>query len=867
MEFQGQYASIPNANLERSKLMRKSFHSSNRQLTVVSKVAPPPPLRKTSALTRNGQEGPPPPQSQPIGHPAPAKYYSSDLTSENIKSIQPFHQANLSNISTMSSNTSMSEDSCQTVITTCAVVHNELTPPKASSAEGTDDVDARFVVDLPPYPSPPNSSCHSRQASEDFPPPPPSIDLEPLNEQLNQLHMLETSRKQQNMPMEDAGQQILHQLQQQKQQHLQQNRNSMANWLRDLQAKQQALRGGKRDGSTPPATGDSQVAKVKDLASRFEGPTKQTLKQYASQELLNESPQNPETASLSSVSSSTSSSRMPPPEKLNEITVDTVDCVPAAMKKHDMYLAKPRYDIAQSQIAEELREVEMLNTLVQQTLNNGVVVDKRPKKKSVSFCDQVTLVATADDDEEESFIPNPILERVLRGGAPPNSADSADTISVSSLEGKPNTPTQISPPSSDSGVDVVETPMNSGINKSYYNTNSNNDVINISQRYNGSAVGNTNQMAAPDTKNYFSMDPQKAMQMKQQLQSTLHNQTHDMQRQLMLQQQENQKLSALLMLEQRQNHNNQARMAMMRNQMNFNSGMEMNRKILSPPITNEIASPYMPVPNVGASNNFQQQPAPNMLHQQLPPQQQQQSRIMMNGNLSNLRQAMQHSPVNVPGSQLSSSPHSPLISGSSPSAIGAQMTNGMVYQKPPQMMNYPGGSPGGFQEHMGVMASPPASQTYMQPPNPAMIMMMKQQQQQGQSMMMMGGPQYQVPPQQQQPMVKKVSFDVGTKGGPSEHLTMKMTNTANKQPPMNYNPAAAAMGKASGPAKAVLCTLCRKRHAISPAIYCPECDFYLSRFQSNPSPHPSTNSVNAVPMMGNGTVPGPTGVATTTLRR
>lgn len=36
------------------------------------------------------------------------------------------------------------------------------------------------------------------------------------------------------------------------------------------------------------------------------------------------------------------------------------------------------------------------------------------KKKSVSFCDQVVLVATADEDENDSYTPNPILERVLR---------------------------------------------------------------------------------------------------------------------------------------------------------------------------------------------------------------------------------------------------------------------------------------------------------------------------------------------------------------------------------------------------------------------------------------------------------------------
>lgn len=648
--------------------------------------------------------------------------------------------------------------------------------------------------------------------------------------------------------MED-GQQILHQLQQQKQQHLQQNRNSMAAWLKDLQMKQQAQRN-KREGVTQ---GDSN-ASVKDLASRFEPapaqPSRSGLKQYASQELLNETnTPNPDTVSLSSVTSSTSSqqsNRMPPPEKLNEITVDTVDCAPSAAKKHDMYLAKPRYDIAQSQIAEELREVEMLNTLVQQTLNNGVstMAEKRTKKKSVSFCDQVILVATADDDAEEDFIPNPILERVLRGGNVPNSDSSPDTISVSSLENKPAT---ISPPSSDSGVDVVETPMNKA---AYYNTN--NDVINISQRSSASTSGG-------DAKSYFSMDPQKAMQMKQHLQSTLNSQTHDMQRQLMLQQQENQKLSALLMQEQRQNQNNQARMAMMRNQINYNPAMDMtNRnKMMSPPlasspITNEIASPYMPVPN----------PTGN----QFPPQQNmtQQQRLMMNANLTNLRQAMQHSPVNVPGQNAAGSP-----SGMSPQMNGG----GMMYQRPPQqMMNYGYPPQGSYQEPQTPL-SPTNGMNYMQPPNPAMLMMMKQQQPLGQ-----------VPYQQQQqpatvaavPQVKKVCFDVGTKGGPSEnHPTMKMAKQAmeiQQQQPAVVNgmiPQQQRMMNGYNPnAKTMQCTLCRKKHVIAPAIYCSECDYYLSRFQSNPSPHPLSTSASANSLVnGQGPAVVGNGPTATTLRR
>lgn len=124
---------------------------------------------------------------------------------------------------------------------------------------------------------------------------------------------------------------------------------------------------------------------------------------------------------------------LPSPSPVNQkpqpsVDVDEVDC-PMVMSKMspNQILPKPRYDIAQSQIAEELREVEMLNAVVQQTLNNSN--PKRTKKKSVSFCDQVILVATADEEEEDSFIPNPILERVLRNAAS-NSNDAERSVSA-----------------------------------------------------------------------------------------------------------------------------------------------------------------------------------------------------------------------------------------------------------------------------------------------------------------------------------------------------------------------------------------------------------------------------------------------------
>lgn len=70
---------------------------------------------------------------------------------------------------------------------------------------------------------------------------------------------------------------------------------------------------------------------------------------------------------------------------------------------------------------DDISEVAMQNTIQNTTIlpiEDDMVPRKTKKrigkKKSVSFCDQVVLVATAEDDEKDSYIPNPILERVLR---------------------------------------------------------------------------------------------------------------------------------------------------------------------------------------------------------------------------------------------------------------------------------------------------------------------------------------------------------------------------------------------------------------------------------------------------------------------
>jgi len=95
---------------------------------------------------------------------------------------------------------------------------------------------------------------------------------------------------------------------------------------------------------------------------------------------------------------------------------------------------------------------------------------------------------------------------------------------------------------------------------------------------------------------------------------------------------------------------------------------------------------------------------------------------------------------------------------------------------------------------------------------------------------------------------KKVSFEPGTKGESDSISCDSASSITSSSPIGNKNDAAqtaltvtaiptrvfnnSAIVKAS--AKAVQCNLCRKKHVIAPAIYCSDCEFYMSRFQPKP---------------------------------
>ncbi|XP_074035594.1 ubiquitin specific peptidase echinus isoform X1 [Leptinotarsa decemlineata] len=412
LEFAG---NNPNPNLERSKLMRKSFHGSAGKILTVAKVPPPPPLRTTSQLsTSKLNSGEVCNESERLNFTQPSGIYYQDEC----------HYMNQSPVSLPYYNNSFSDESFYSngpnMVVTRADVHREQSSdisPSHNADSGVDEVDCfpthslNQNLELPPYPSPMGSVVHSRQASEDFPPPPPPLDLSALDEYLPQLTQPTT---------------LLTQLQNKRQEILSQEndlqklsgvsiKSTGDTWLKELQAKQAVLRSKKNqiDGSNDGIdvvntqrylSGESNVKSVRDLASKFE----------------------------------TTDSRLTVPnyKPLDPVKSDSNGVL--SMKKRE----EPD-PIAPEQIAEELREVEMLNAAVQKTLsiNQEASDDAKKrlnKKKSVSFCDQVILVATADEQEDDSFIPNPILERVLRTAMnkPETAAIRQEIMTLRENEGK-----------------------------------------------------------------------------------------------------------------------------------------------------------------------------------------------------------------------------------------------------------------------------------------------------------------------------------------------------------------------------------------------------------------------------------------------
>lgn len=450
LEFAG--ATNANPNLERSKLMRKSFHGSAGKVLTVAKVPPPPPLRTTSQLSTSKLPGVEVVDEKMLPNQYPhlmesnQNYYQQNHYNpyeleavghqyNNIEAVSLPYCNIYDNSDALIYQTREAVMNQMNTVITQAEVHQVQSPVKqeiyGSRSEplpvdnGVDEVDCMPChslqhLDLPPYPSPASSVVHSRQPSEEFPPPPPPLDLSSLDEHLGENRqntsslLLELqSKRQEILSQDDCGSRNLEQST---------VRSSGETWLRELQAKQAALRN-KRNTNPNSSTDSLNSSKdlqtldsnriqanktsVKDLASRFEN-----IQLIPQDSMSNQNHINGEHAGVAQNIKQIEQNYVQ--ASFNNLATYRDNKADNTIQTGVLSLKK-REDIdAIEQFIDPKQHCQVDNLNLSAKLD---LVDDRKyksKKKSVSFCDQVILVATAEEQEDDSYIPNPILERVLR---------------------------------------------------------------------------------------------------------------------------------------------------------------------------------------------------------------------------------------------------------------------------------------------------------------------------------------------------------------------------------------------------------------------------------------------------------------------
>ncbi|KAK0086493.1 hypothetical protein PV325_003107 [Microctonus aethiopoides] len=553
---------------------------------------------------------------------------------------------------------------------------------------------------------------------------------------------------------------------------------------------------------------------------------------------------------------------------------------------------------------DDISEVAMQNTIQNTTIlpNEDDIAPRKTtrrigKKKSVSFCDQVVLVATAEDDENDSYIPNPILERVLRSAM--NKPETVQVLrEIRSLQeaemNRDNLPVikfqqQTLPLKSEAEIMPSTTyqdqlrsvnPINTvsdTAKSTFARQNLNEPIISTTQDSKKSFSSTYNTDGSHDTRDLYQAVPSNQIanktcyspQLQQQIRysqngltsysqqplpqpvasQVLYQQMHtahsrnstipvsQMQKpmspytiqmhnqypaQATASAQQQQKLmnnnpqknnypATYYHLEQQHNQMNK-QMTAQQYQQNIVANQRMSSSVNSSPITvqhsqqfsypaNQSPNPYQqqysqqnqyPANNyqsyphqngVGSQQNrtvnqsvpqYQPPPNPGSYQPQQQQQQQQQGQQFLQQNLSQSQQIQQHN--NIQQHQNSSNYPQQRVDD---------------YQRPPQK-----------NDQQNILAP---NQTY---PNSI---------QNGQIQSNMKYPNYQHPPQPKH--AKQIQFQVNGK-----NTTGIITNSL----PMN------AMQKsvsASAIPRTSPCHLCRKKQVIEPAMYCPDCDFYMSRFR------------------------------------
>ncbi|XP_046629617.1 uncharacterized protein LOC124310081 isoform X2 [Neodiprion virginianus] len=500
---------------------------------------------------------------------------------------------------------------------------------------------------------------------------------------------------------------------------------------------------------------------------------------------------------------------------------------------------------------DDISEVAMQNT-IQNTTILPIEEDIMPrktkrrigKKKSVSFCDQVVLVATAEDDEKDSYIPNPILERVLRSAlnkpetalvlreirnlqeAELNRENTAPKFQQHTLPLKSEADSIPATPYQDQLRSV--NPMADTIRPTFGRQNSNEMPNGPPQ--DGKKAYNSYNEGQDVVREAYPVG-------NQNLSKTLTSYTQQYPQQIRYPQNgHSAHIQGYTQTQTAHPRNQGIPVSQMQKPASPFPTQVHNQYPQNGTVGQKIMNAANQQKNGFQGNYYQLEQQHNQVNKQYSAQQQQ------SGNMNQRIQQHNVSPVTVPhGQQMvcypsnqSTNPYQQYNNSSSPqsqypvsSYQGYPQQNRAnqllpQYQPPPNPtapfqqqqqqqqqqqsngQNYQGRIENTYQrqpqknEQQNILAP---NQTY---PNPI---------QNGQIQSNMKYPTYQHPPAPKQ--TKQVHFQAGTKGG----AVNQNSSSVQKTSPVTAMP------------RTTHCHLCRKKHVVEPAIYCTDCDFYMSRFR------------------------------------
>lgn len=542
---------------------------------------------------------------------------------------------------------------------------------------------------------------------------------------------------------------------------------------------------------------------------------------------------------------------------------------------------------------DDISEVAMQNT-IQNTKILATEDDIKPKKskervgkkKSVSFCDQVVLVATAEDDEKDSYIPNPILERILRSAK--NKPETAQvrreikSLQEAELNREMVVPTKFQQhtlPLKSEADSIPATPYQDQLRSvitasetskpAFPRQNSSEAILQDNKKmypaYGPDSVDITRESYSTIPNNPARATPTPmSPQLQGQIRYTQNGYPQPQQ----------------MMPSQNQNMYPQVQTAHPRNQ---NMPLSQSQK---------PASPYpMPMQGQYIQNGIQQKNnSPKNMHPSY--YQLEQQNNQMNRQLSAQQQQQQQQ--NIMNQRLQTQTPSPITVQQQQQRLHSQNASPITVQQHQQQLGLPNGqstspypqyspqtsqySHNSYQGHpyqsVPQQRSQPLPQ-YQPPPNPSAQQGQQQnlqngsavayqqrlennfqrqpqkieqhQQQQQQQVMhpqgqQQGFPNGQMPPNIKYPTYQHVQQTKQMKPIQQQQQQQQMQPQMQQQmhmvqgsmkgsPVMNQNLAAMQKSSISGVPKVAPCQLCGKKQVCEPATYCYDCDFYMSRFR------------------------------------